>query len=62
MKASEIISQAVAATVTKAQESGMITNDAELQAAGKAAMSLMMTEYPDLYAAYTEEVAGLVAA
>ena len=61
MKASQIIAEAVAATVAKAMEAGMINNDEELQAAGRAAMHLMMTTQPELYAAYVEEVAEILA-
>jgi hypothetical protein len=60
MKASEIIAKAVAETVTKAMEAGMIRNEEELQTAGRAAMHLMMTTQPALYAAYQEEVAELL--
>jgi hypothetical protein len=60
MKASEIIAKAVAETVTKAMEAGMIRNEEELQTAGRAAMHLMMTTQPELYAAYQEEVAELL--
>lgn len=56
MKASEIIAKAVAETVTKAMEAGMIRSEEELQTAGRAAMHLMMTTQPELYAAYQEEV------
>jgi hypothetical protein len=62
MKASEIIAEAVAATVTKAMEAGMINNEEDLQTAGRAAMHLMMTTQPELYAAYQEEVFGILAA
>jgi len=60
LKASQIIAEAVAATVAKAMEAGMINNDEELQTAGRAAMYLMMTEHPALYAAYQEEVAEIL--
>jgi len=60
MKASEIIAEAVAATVAKAMEAGMIKNDEDLQAAGRGAMYLVMTEHPALYAEYVEEVAGIL--
>lgn len=60
MTASQIISEAVAATIKKAQESGMINSDEEMQAAGRAAISLVMTSFPDLYAAYAEEVSDSI--
>jgi hypothetical protein len=62
MKASEIIAKAVAETVSKAMEAGMIRNEEELQTAGRAAMHLMMTTLPELWASYQEEVAGILTA
>lgn len=60
MKASQIIAEAVAATVSKAIEAGMVTTEAELQTAGRAAMSLIMANQPALYAAYENEVADIL--
>jgi len=56
VKASEIIANAVAETVTKAMEAGMIRNEEDMQTAGRAAMNLMMTTQPELWAAYQEEI------
>lgn len=56
MKASEIIASAVSTTVRKAYEAGMIQNEAEEQTAGKAALNMVMTSFPELWAAYQEEV------
>ena len=56
MKASEIIATAVAETITKATEAGMILNEEQQQTAGRAAMHLLMTTQPELWAAYQEEV------
>ena len=62
MKASEIIAKAVAETITMATEAGMITNEEQQQSAGKAALHLVMTTQPELWAAYQGEVFEILAA
>ena len=56
MKASQIIANVVAETITMATEAGMIANEEQQQSAGKAAMRMVMETQPELWAAYQEEV------